>query len=318
MRVRLPLLIPTLALVLASSTAIAATPETGVWWNPDEPGTGLQIEIQDNFLAMSGFVFQPDGAPLWVTAQGFLNAAGTRFTSTSTSTDGSWLNTFRNGQCIGCAYPGQPTIERGSQGPVTLDFDPADGTEAILTWGGRSVAIQRFQFYLVRPGDSAVVQTAKMLGEWNVVVDLSQSNEPNASRFFGDVLVIDRFSTSILPPGSTYEGCRPEDALVHACSAQAEFRNDLFGSRNVDTGRNVIVVTSSRDADGVPLDCILYDVKVGSNAFEGGTDGDLDDSNDGGAIFYPCNTGNVFELPAYPVRGYRSASRTLVESNAVR
>jgi len=312
-RTRLALSITLLALGI--TPAVAFTPESGVWWNPVEPGTGLQLEIQDNFMALSGYVFNNDGTPTWVTAQGLLQAGGTRFISSDNRNDGTWLNTFRGGQCIGCVYTGGPIAEQGSMGPVVVTFDPNDPRTAVLNWGGRNILIERFQFYLGRPGDNVFVHTSKMLGEWNAMLDLSNVTTPAATNFVGDVLVFDKFNPAIAPQRATFEGCRPVDAVTTHCTTTAAAQNDVAGSFDVESRRHVFVVTETRDSAGDPLTCLLYDVRVDTNQFEGGLDGDLQSSNDGGVIPYPCGTGNVFVLPAYPVRGFRSASRTQVEDS---
>jgi len=317
MSARVRFVLSPLLLMTAVAPALAYTPESGVWWNPQEPGTGLQIEIQDNFMALSGYVFDSAGAPLWVTAQGFLDADRWNFVSTGTATDGSWLNTFQGGQCIGCAYPGPPTAQLGSQGPVRVAFDPADPTQGVLMWGERSIPIERFHFYLGRPGDGASTFTTKMLGEWNVLMDLSTQSVPALTRFDGEVLLIDGFDTAEPPARSSYTGCRPDDALATGCSAEAREEHDLVGFFDADFLRQVIILTDSRDAEGTPVNCVLFDVRADTNMFEGGMDGDADALNDGGVIPYPCGAGNVFAFPAYPVRGFRSASRSEVEAAAV-
>ena len=309
-RIRLALSAALLAVGL--SPAAAYTPESGVWWNPAEPGTGLQIEIQDNFMALSGYVFNNDGTPVWVTSQGLLQAGGTRFVSSDNRNDGSWLNSFTGGQCIGCPYGGPPTAQLGSKGPLVVTFDPNDPTLAVLNWGGRNILIERLHFYLGRPGDNVLVRTSKMLGEWNAMLDLSNATTPAATKFVGDVLVFDKFNPAIAPQRATFEGCRPVDAITTRCTTTAATQNDIAGSFDVETRRHVFVVTQTRNSAGAPLTCLLYDVRVDTNSFEGGLDGDLQSSNDGGVIPYACNTGNVFVLPAYPVRGFRSANRTQV------
>jgi hypothetical protein len=317
MSVRARFALSPLLLLAVTAPGLAYTPESGVWWNPEEPGTGLQIEIQDNFMALSGYVFDSAGAPLWVTAQGFLDAERWNFVSTEDASDGSWLNTFQGGQCIGCEYPGPSTAQLGSQGPVRVAFDPADPTKGVLVWGERSIPIERFHFYLTRPGDGASVHTTKMLGEWNVLLDLTRLSVPDSTRFDGEVLLIEQFDAAEPPARSSYSGCRPDDALVTGCSVQARQEHDLVGSFDTDTFRHIIIVTDSRDAEGAPVNCVLYDVRVDTNMFEGGLDGDSDSLNDGGVIPYPCGAGNVFAFPAYPVRGFRSASRSELETIAV-
>ena len=56
-------LLCTLALVAFAWAAPvrAFTPENGFYWNPAEPGRGYNIEIQDNFLALTVYAFAANG-----------------------------------------------------------------------------------------------------------------------------------------------------------------------------------------------------------------------------------------------------------------
>ena len=61
------------AFLAAGSAASAFTPENGTWWNPQEPGSGYLIEIQDNFLFLAVYNYHPDGRPMFYTSQGVMN-----------------------------------------------------------------------------------------------------------------------------------------------------------------------------------------------------------------------------------------------------
>ena len=91
---------------------VSFTPESGFYWNPAEPGSGIAIEIQDNILFLSGYVYDTQGRATWVTSAGALSGANSddRYSGT--------LDTFRNGQCIGCAYTAN--VYNGSAGPVSI------------------------------------------------------------------------------------------------------------------------------------------------------------------------------------------------------
>jgi hypothetical protein len=120
------------SLLAISGAAQAFTPENGTWWNPNEPGRGFMLEIQDNFLFFAGYAYAQNGAPLWLTAQGTMSG-NARFVGT--------LSTFSNGQCIGCAYR-PPNTQIGAGGPVEIIFDTE--TTGRLTWGGQTITIERY------------------------------------------------------------------------------------------------------------------------------------------------------------------------------
>jgi len=130
-----------LLLAVTATPASAFVPEGGLWWNPAENGRGLTLEVQDNVLIVTGYLFRADGAPLWVNSAGPLvytyNSQGALQTVVYTGQ----LNTFSGGQCLGCPYRA-PVSQPGAAGPVRIDFRTE--TEANLTWGGQTIPIERF------------------------------------------------------------------------------------------------------------------------------------------------------------------------------
>lgn len=133
--------------LLACIHAAAFTPQTGHWYNPNESGSGYNIDIQDGTLVMTVFSFKASGDSEWYISSGALTSGGHSFTGS--------LQKARNGQCAGCPYV-KPT-DGGSDGPVAINF--LTEQTATITLGGRTTTIQRFNFGW---GD---VPTG-LLGEW--------------------------------------------------------------------------------------------------------------------------------------------------------
>jgi hypothetical protein len=262
----------------------AYTPESGVWWNPAEPGTGIFIEIQDNFLVAAAYTYDSDGNAQWYTATGFLTG-NARF-------DGV-LDAFTDGNCPGCPY--RPNREiLGAGGPVSILFDAADSTRATLTWGGRSMPIERFQFYLKRPEDEQAlpgvrIGLTKMLGEWQMLLDFTDN--PNASfQFFGDIAVLDLLSFD--SAGDFLEGCRPADSLRGFCSSQDVDNHRATLSFVASSNEQVLVIDNDAETFAA------YFLSTGTDRFEGEV-----------SVYFKGSTPSVF----YPVRGFRSASRSFVQ-----
>ena len=295
MRLVLSLLLLAAFLVPA---AHAYEPESGAWWNPAESGTGYYIEIQDDLLGFMAFSGDTDGRAKWFTSVGFLN-----YTNTGVSFQAD-LMSYRNVQRAGGPYTGRPTAEPGF-GTLRIVFDPNDNRRATLTWpSGHTIPIQRHEFYFIRPEDAAGVgaATLKMLGEWQVTVDLATN--PDASYpFTADVLVLDDYGWDSGINAWTYEGCRPDDAQVGGCSTFALNNHDAVGyfaspTTDFPAGAQVIVVKDGY-YNGV-MWYVLYELAIGTN--------------DGSGLFtlYPKNA-NPYAYPAYPTRAFRSASRTFVQ-----
>ena len=79
-------------LLLCSLPAWSFTPESGLYWNSDEPGSGYNIEIQDNFLFGVFYVYDDLGLPYWYTTSGFLDGNAFFEGDLYISEDGPCLN----------------------------------------------------------------------------------------------------------------------------------------------------------------------------------------------------------------------------------
>lgn len=278
-----------LVLALGATSAFAFTPESGFYWNPAESGSGLAIEIQDNYVFLTGYVYDTQGRPTWVSSQGLLSG---------NAVFNGQLDQFINGQCIGCAYRA-PTAQLGVGGPISLNW--ATETTATLQWGGRTIPLQRFDYYLTRTA-GIDANTEKMLGEWQVVFDFYTNPGDSSYQtfpFFGDVLVFDTISTSTSPDQA--QGCRPTTSLDGRCTTAARNAHDAATnySPNSPTAppshTHIITVRDSSTS------FFAYYVTVGTDQFDG--------------VLEVCTSGNCGRTGAryYPVRGFRSASRKFVQ-----
>src|SRR5690606_23739653 len=162
------ILLVVLAAASAFAPARAYTPESGVWWSPARSGTGLQIAVQDNLLTLTVYAYDRDGPPLPYTSARFLYDSATEYHDD--------LHLHFVGTCDSSAH--QPHTPIGAVGTIRIVFDPLDPTRATLTWGldggpQASFPIERYHFYLHRGEDGAApVEVTKLIGEWNMVVDV--------------------------------------------------------------------------------------------------------------------------------------------------
>mgnify|MGYP000104801728 CR=1 FL=1 len=270
--------------IFFSSAASAFTPENGTWWNPAEPGTGYLIEIQDNFLFLAGYMYKPDGQPMWYTSQGTMSG-NARFTGS--------LSSFTGGTCLGCTWR-QASVQLGAGGPVEIVFDTE--TAARITLGGRTIPIERFDYYLTRTAGD--VKSDMMVGEWQLTIDFSTS--PNIGYpFYGDVLVFQ--TVDRVPSPDVFDGCRANNALDGRCTQSAIANHDASGFYQASTKEHYLVVND--DANNFAY----YVVKTGTYQF------------DGIMKICPKSLSNAItqclqssSYRAFPVRGQRTASRNFV------
>ncbi|OGA49912.1 MAG: hypothetical protein A3G25_08040 [Betaproteobacteria bacterium RIFCSPLOWO2_12_FULL_63_13] len=130
-------------------TAVAgATPDTGMWWNPNQAGRGFSIEVQGNSLFLGAFLYDTSGRSTWYASGGGIQSDGTY---------SGVLQSYGNGQTLTGAYKAS-TVTNPNAGNVTIKF--TDATHGTLTWPGGSVAIERFVF------DSATPSFKPETGMW--------------------------------------------------------------------------------------------------------------------------------------------------------
>ena len=293
-----------LALCAVAAPARAFTPESGWWWNPDEPGYGVSIEIQDDFMFLAIYTYDSVGSPRnskWYVAQGFVT--GNDLFRAQFTSDPSVTNVFytsRNGTCLGCPFSQFQFDTTDNPGSIEVRFESE--TTARMTVGGRVIPIERHDFWLSRTA-GINPKTELWLGEWQVVMDFINIEDYEDYPFMGDVLIFDLLDTSA--SADFFEGCRPEDSLVGVCDDFALENHDASGFYSPADGTNIIVVNDS--ANG----WFVYEVEVGTYQFDGYMKSCPKSLTN---LVTQC-LDNDATYPVIPVRGWRSASRAFIEGD---
>jgi hypothetical protein len=112
---------------------LAFTPATGLWWNPDESGTGYGIQVQRGVLVATMYSYTTVGDPVWYFAVARLANVGGGVAALGS------LDKYRSGQCASCTY--QPPSLMGSDGGITFTFT-SPTTATVQLSGGRVTQIQ--------------------------------------------------------------------------------------------------------------------------------------------------------------------------------
>lgn len=116
-----------------SPAALPFTPYIGLWWNPEESGTGYNLQVQNGMLVMTMFSYAANGDPVWYYAPARLAGAGTSVTASGT------LDRYRGGQCASCAYVKPVAV--GNDGAFTIVFDSPSSATMQLP-GGRTARVR--------------------------------------------------------------------------------------------------------------------------------------------------------------------------------
>jgi hypothetical protein len=203
-------------LFCTTSCAQAFTPESGFYntFTSDAKGgegTGIGVEIQNDYMLAAGFAYRPDGTPTFVTIEGQLEHRP----------NGNWglslddgLYSFHGGQCIGslehCPYRPATASRIGG---FAIEFTSENAGH--LEWGApqdrASVELRR-----TCAGSLCYDAPSSLLGEWDIVID----GGSGGLTFGGDKIAI----ADVTPSGDrrTLAGCiaKSENAAPK-CDASA-------------------------------------------------------------------------------------------------
>lgn len=289
-------LLATAAFALAS-TVQAYTPASGFWYNPNESGTGIAIEIEDKLLFMAAYVYDTQGRPTWYLSSGNLTPSVVGGATYYNVFNGA-LDGYANGQYIGGPWLGRPSYFANAAGPVQIVFDPNDETRATLTWGGRTTSIQRLDYYA---GYGADKEIQRMVGEWSVVIDTyTRGGDYAVFPYYGDVLIFDQLDLTTSP--RLFEGCRADTSLIGRCTSTALTYHDAAGYYDATRDEHVVIVTDAVATSSTPTLYWAYYLNVNVSDFEGVVE------------WYTAGQ-TPGDGPYYPVRGFRSGSRSFVLNN---
>lgn len=317
--IRIASLLLSITLFALAGQARAFTPESGWWWNPDEPGYGVSIEIQDTRVFLAIYTYNSTGSDRqskWYVAQGLLtdNAHFLASFPTSGSSSENYFYTSRNGTCLGCPWTQfEPDL---NDNPGTLEIQFHTTTTGEMTWGGRTVPIQRHDFGL-SPDPNIAAKTELWLGEWNSVIDLYEyGGEAADFPFIGDVWVFNEINRE--NNVDYFDGCRPENSLVGVCDQFAYDNHAAYGYLLCEScglnGSAVNIVLVQDSFVGNTQHYFVFEVEVGTSQFQGY--GKLCSRADALSVNVISRClDNDATYPVLPVRGWRSASRAFVEGD---
>ena len=264
-----------LFLMLCSLPGWSFTPESGLYWNSSEPGSGYNFEIQDNFFFGVFYVYDDLGFPYWYTTSGFLDG--------NAYFEGD-LIISEDGPCLACDWQQNNSFDSGL-GKVRIEF--LTETTATMQLLGQNIFLERFNFFLGG-------ELRKMRGEWQIVMDASEYTSGNP--FYGDVLVFEQTETT--QGLDLVTGCRAESTVYYVgCTDDALFYNSVAAYYDPVNQRLEIVVDDDDDH------WLLYVVYTGTNQF------------DGAAYYYEKGTDPLVDIEnGYLTRGFRSASKSFIDT----
>jgi len=127
-----------------------ASPQPGLWWNPQENGRGFTLDAQGDLMVVMTFAYDDNGQMQWYYSDGPLTAGGYHWSGK--------LYKFNFGQPLNGNYFGTPTLI-GDAGILTLDFTSRSTGFATLP-SGRRTPIERMNVGVGAPPNALVGQWA--------------------------------------------------------------------------------------------------------------------------------------------------------------
>jgi hypothetical protein len=118
-------------LLCGASFRVGATDYSDIWWNPAEPGWGVNFAQSDRFIFATFFVYGPGNTPTWYTGQLSVDTAGS-FTGRLYATTGTYLGTV----------PFDPAQTTATQAG-TATFKPVTAATGVLTYNVGNVAVAK-------------------------------------------------------------------------------------------------------------------------------------------------------------------------------
>jgi photosystem II stability/assembly factor-like uncharacterized protein len=118
---------------VSTSNTGTTSPQSGWWWNSSESGRGFSLETSGNNIFFAGYMYSPDGKPVWYISSGARQS--------NSVYQGTMLQ-YSGGQTLSGAY--QAPTSLGSVGNVTLSFDST--TAGRLAFAGGTISIARYEF----------------------------------------------------------------------------------------------------------------------------------------------------------------------------
>lgn len=143
----------------AASAPPAVYIEKGMWFNPEEPGSGLMLDWQDDTLVFAIFTYDAEGNAIWYVGSG-------RIEDNAVSSEASQ---YIGGTCLSCEY--QNSQEAQEPVPVTFEFESK--TTAWLSFDdgpAKPISAVPFDVPILRTfgeqGDFGTPYLYDLRGEW--------------------------------------------------------------------------------------------------------------------------------------------------------
>jgi hypothetical protein len=167
---------PIVPCVNCANFSMRTMPMSGIWYNPEQSGSGFSIEIQNRKIFGAYYGYDESGQPLWLTFIGELQDSESPEIMWTVETK---LLKFINGNCINCNYNAPNPVEFNKM--IKIDFMQKNYASFSID-GGASQNIVPIIF-----GSSATADFSPeykyllpdLKGTWNFLFDINEETNPD-------------------------------------------------------------------------------------------------------------------------------------------
>jgi hypothetical protein len=231
-----------------------------IWWNPSEPGWGVNIAQSDDFIFATFFVYGPNNMPTWYAGNLAKDGNG-NYTGGLYSTTGTYLGTvpYNPGQFVATQVgvaTFSPTaadtavltynvgavnvvknIQRQTLTPIALGGSYSGGQQGAYSGSGCNLGdyTDHFDLQVEQPGDGSVTFSFTYFGNLTCTIagTLQQNGQlysiPNASYACSDGVNTSATITELKATSLGIEGRLAAPSVGGGCREDATFSGALWG-----------------------------------------------------------------------------------------
>jgi len=188
-------------------------PVQAMWYNPEQPGTGMTFTIRNHHLVGTWYGYDAEGYPEWLLFDASMQPGDTPEILWTVDAD---LKYYQNGSCPTCQY--QPPQSPETVGQIHIEFDQIAHARFSVTVNGETSPVQNI--VPLRFGGTAYqslgegIELPDMTGQWLMTTFIGE--DPGHRQFYvevteGSPFVAGEFNNQPVLLSRLITGAAPED-----------------------------------------------------------------------------------------------------------
>jgi hypothetical protein len=232
--------------LLAATPAAAKVDWTDLWYDPAEPGWGVNLVQSDTFMYATFFIYGANGAPTWYTAHmtwrdSTLSFFGNLYATTGTGFAYPWAPGNHTATVVGSAY-----------------FSPTQGSEAVSYKGTLGYVLFGTGVTVVKPIERQPLTRIDLTG---VFAGSEYGEDYGCTAPSSNGTYTEPFDLTVTQPSA--------DRIMLSFQYQGGLSCTLSGSLEQHGGLHRVYPARYSCSNGLDTVAMVYDLKAGSLGIEG-------------------------------------------------